>query len=175
METTVRYKIFRTNWGYFGLAGTEAGLLRAHLPLGDPTMVKTFLLKDLPCPRDDETLFTELRQQIIAYFQGLPVDFKADLPLVLNGLSPFAKLVLTACRRVTFGQTISYGGLARKIGRPAAARAVGRVMANNPLPLIVPCHRVIRGDSKIGGFSAPGGVRVKKRMLELELQALAAR
>jgi methylated-DNA-[protein]-cysteine S-methyltransferase len=83
-------------------------------------------------------------------------------------MSAFARSVLGACREIRFGQTMSYEGLARKAGKPKAVRAVGRVMARNPLPLIIPCHRVVHCDGKIGGFSAIGGVSLKKRMLEME-------
>ena len=94
------------------------------------------------------------------------------MPVVLDEFSPFARAVLNVCRDVTFGRTIAYGQLAQKAGSPFAARAVGVVMAHNPLPLIIPCHRVVRSDGKIGGFSAQGGPALKKRMLELERQAL---
>ena len=81
---------------------------------------------------------------------------------------------MTACRDIKFGQTISYSGLAKRIGRAGSARAVGNALAKNPLPLIIPCHRVVRNDGKIGGFSAKGGITLKKKMLELEHQALEA-
>ena len=78
---------------------------------------------------------------------------------------------MTACRDIRFGQTVSYGRLAEMAGKPGAARAVGRALAKNPLPLIIPCHRVICANGKIGGFSAPGGVTLKKRLLQLEQEA----
>jgi O-6-methylguanine DNA methyltransferase len=89
-------------------------------------------------------------------------------------LSLFAGRVLTACGDIKFGQTISYGRLAKKIGRAGAARAVGGALAKNRLPLIIPCHRVIRSDGKIGGFSAAGGTTIKKGMLELERKILSS-
>ena len=173
MQKTIRYTVFRTKWGYFGLASTEKGLLRTHLPLPKPQSVKRRLLKGLPAPRYDRTLFNTLQKQIIAYFEGTYVDFDPDIPIVLDGFSQFAIRVLTACRKISFGQTISYGRLAKKARSPAAARAVGHVMADNPLPLIIPCHRVIRSDGRIGGFSAPGGTKLKTRLLQLEREALA--
>jgi methylated-DNA-[protein]-cysteine S-methyltransferase len=87
---------------------------------------------------------------------------------VLDGCTRFARDVLTACRAVSFGQTASYLELAAEIGRPDTVRAVGGALAKNPLSLIVPCHRIIRSDGKIGGFSASGGIAIKKRLLQLE-------
>ena len=172
MQKTIRYAVFRTKWGYFGLAATEKGLLRTHLPLPEPRNLKRQLLQGLPAPQYDKTLFNTLAKQIIAYFEGTYVNFDRNIPIVLDGLSQFAGRVLTACRKISFGQTTSYGQLAKKAGTPAAARAVGRVMANNPLPLIIPCHRVICSDGRIGGFSAQGGTKLKNRLLQFERKVL---
>jgi methylated-DNA-[protein]-cysteine S-methyltransferase len=90
------------------------------------------------------------------------------MPILLEGFSRFARRVLAACRQIRLGEVVTYSGLARKTGRQAAARAVGNALAKNPLPLIIPCHRVIRSDGRIGGFSGPGGATMKKRLLELE-------
>jgi methylated-DNA-[protein]-cysteine S-methyltransferase len=172
MQKSIRYTVFRTKWGYFGLASTEKALLRTLLPLPKPQSVKRRLLKDLPAPQYDKTLFNTLQKQVIAYFEGTYVNFNPNIPIVLDGFSQFAGWVLTACRKISFGQTISYGQLAQKAGSPTAARAVGRVMANNPLPLIIPCHRVIQSNGCIGGFSAPGGKKLKNKLLQFEQEAL---
>lgn len=172
MQKVIRYAVFRTKWEYFGLAGTEKALLRTHLPLPEPQNLKRRLLEGLPAPQYDKNLFNTLQKQIIAYFEGTYVNFDPNIPIVLDGFSTFASRVLTACRNIGFGQTISYGQLAQKIRRPAAARAVGRVMASNPLPLIIPCHRVIRSDGRIGGFSAPSGTKLKNKLLKLERESL---
>ena len=173
MQKTIRYAVFRTKWGYFGLAGTEKGLLRTCLPLPEPQDVKRQLLQGLLAPQYDKTLFNTLAKQIIAYFESAYVNFDPNIPIVLDGLSTFASRVLTACRKISFGQTVSYGELAQKAGTPAGARAVGRVMANNPLPLIIPCHRVICSDGRLGGFSAKGGTKLKNRLLHFEREVRA--
>ena len=232
-SVAIKYTIFKTKWGWFGLAGIEKGLLRTCLPLADSEKVKSHLLSSIrkascgenrASPQDayrrsiefDKPLFKTLQEQITAYFEGACVNFSRDIPLVLGygksfchcelreamrgNLTEFTKQVLTACRDIKFGQTISYGQLAQKIDRPTvaspirnsmkgrkpqkgkisnAARAVGNALAKNPMPLIIPCHRVVcspclrRGKlvpakAGIGGFSAPGGVNLKKKMLELE-------
>lgn len=172
MQKAVKYTIFETKWGYFGLAGTEYGLLRTRLPAAEYETVKSRLLKDIQKARCDKTLFKELAEQITTYFEGTYVNFSPDVPIALDGLSQFAKLILTTCRSITFGQTVSYGQLAKMAGGAGAAKAVGGVMAKNPLPLIIPCHRVVCANGKVGGFSAAGGVTLKKRMLKLEQQTL---
>jgi methylated-DNA-[protein]-cysteine S-methyltransferase len=166
----VYYTIFNTEWGYFGLVATEDGLIRTCLPEPNPEKIKARLLKNLPAARHSQWLFNPIQQQIIAYFRGARVDFFADIPIVLDEFSPFTQRVLTACRKIPFGQTISYLELAKKVQCPSGSRAVAGALAKNPLPLIIPCHRVISSDGKIGGFSAPGGVNLKKRLLKLEGQ-----
>ena len=178
MQKAIKYTIFKTKWGYFGLVGTEFALLRTHLPAPEPEKIKRQLLKNLSFVNRDsriefeKALFKELQKQIIAYFEGFLVNFEPNLPLVLEGLSSFSSSVLTACREIRFGRTISYSGLAKSISRPIAGRAVGNALAKNPLPLIIPCHRVVRINGKIGGFSTPGGTNLKAKLFELEKQVL---
>ncbi len=170
MQEATRYTIFKTKWGYFGLAGTELGLLRTGLPSQKPEKIRRELLNNLETAQFDKGLFKKLQERITAYFDGAYVNFDKDVPIITDGLSFFAGQVLNTCRDIRFGETISYGGLAKETGRAGAARAVGGALAKNPLPLIVPCHRVVRSDGKIGGFSAAGGITLKKKMLELERQ-----
>jgi methylated-DNA-[protein]-cysteine S-methyltransferase len=178
MQKTMKYTIFKTKWGYFGLASTDNGLLRTCLPPPfcfakakqrgpEREKIKSQLLRYFPSAQYDKALFKTAQEQITAYFEGVRVDFRT-LPVVLAGLGLFTRRVLTACRKIAFGQTVSYGRLAEMAGKPGAARAVGGVMAKNPLPLIIPCHRVICTDGGLGGFSAPGGITLKKRLIQLE-------
>lgn len=153
-----------TKWGYFGLAVGDEGLVRTCLPLAGPEKVESQLLQNLRNPRYDKSLYKTAQEQITAYFEGACVDFK-NIPIILDGFSPFQRSVLSTCRNIEFGRTVTYSGLAKKIGRPDAVRAVGGAVARNPLPLIIPCHRIVRSDGKIGGFSAPGGTKLKKRIL----------
>ena len=171
MQKVIKYTIFKTKWGYFGLAGTEFALCRTHLPEPEHEKVKSQLLKNLSSINRasniecNKRLFKAIQEQIIAYFEGTCVNFSPALPLILDGFSDFARQVLATCRNIEFGRTISYGQLAKMAGRPGSARAVGGVMAKNPLPLLIPCHRIIRSDGKIGGFYATGGTTLKKRLL----------
>lgn len=174
MQKVIKYVIFKTRWGHFGLAGTEHALCQSQLPGPKPEKIKSLLLKNFHHPQLDNTFFKTLQEQIAAYFEGACINFSRDIPLSLDGFSSFGISVLTVCRVIEFGRTISYGQLAKKSGRPNASRAVGGVLAKNPLPLLIPCHRVIRSDGKLGGFSAPGGTTLKKKMLELERKILSS-
>ena len=107
-------------------------------------------------------LFTEAERQILEYLDGKRQAF--DLPFALLG-TPFQLSIWNAARLIPYGETITYGELAQIIGKPRAARAVGNAMGANPLPLIVPCHRVLAADG-IGGFSY--GVDIKRTLLRLE-------
>ncbi|OHB85787.1 MAG: hypothetical protein A2Z38_08255 [Planctomycetes bacterium RBG_19FT_COMBO_48_8] len=174
MQKVIKYVIFQTKWGYFGLAGTKSALYRTQLPGPELKIIESRLLKNLPGAQFDVTFFKILQENIAAYFEGSYVNFSPNIPVVLDGFGGFSREVLTACREIEFGQRITYSGLAQKAGRPAASRAVGNALAKNPLPLIIPCHRVLRTDGKMGGFSAPGGRSFKKRLLALEHKALKA-
>ncbi len=168
----IKYVIFKTKWGHFGLAGIEYGLCRTQLPGPNPEKIRSLLLKNLPDGQLDKNFCKNLQEQITAYFEGDYLKFSRDIPLILDGFSSFGTSVLTTCREIEIGQTITYGKLAKKAGRPNASRAVGSTLAKNPLPLIIPCHRIIRSDGKMGGFSAPGGITLKKKMIELECKAI---
>lgn len=179
VEKAIKYTIFKTKWGYFGLAGSEDGLSRTCLPLSNPEKVKSRLLIASETPQFEKQLFKKVQEQIIAYFEGERVNFQPDIPIVLvgqtsarrDGYSDFCRSVLIACREIKFGETVSYLGLAKKTGRPAASRAVGNALAQNPLPLIIPCHRIIRSDGGLGGFSAAGGTNIKAKLLKNERRA----
>jgi methylated-DNA-[protein]-cysteine S-methyltransferase len=109
----------------------------------------------------------ELAERLKAYARGKHVDFD-DFPLDFAGLTPFRRAVTEACRKIGYGKVISYRELARRAGHPDAARAVGQVMATNRWPIIVPCHRIIASGGSLGGYSAPNGLMLKKRLLALE-------
>jgi len=108
-----------------------------------------------------------LVEQLQAYAAGVVVEFD-EIELDPGSLSPFRRRVLRQCRRIPYGQTLTYGQLAARAGSPGAARAVGGCMAANRIPVIIPCHRVVSSGGRIGGFSAVRGVRTKQRLLAME-------
>jgi methylated-DNA-[protein]-cysteine S-methyltransferase len=104
---------------------------------------------------------------IVALMAGDPRDLR-DVPLDERGIDDFRRAVYEATREIAPGTTRSYGDVARAIGRPDGARDVGAALSRNPFPVIVPCHRVVAANGALTGFSAPGGLATKRRMLELE-------
>jgi O-6-methylguanine DNA methyltransferase len=143
------------------------------LPLGEGRVRagesgKLFRTNSLAEPMEGDSDPPELLiSRLRAYCDGQSDDF-LDVPLDLNDLTDFQRRVSLACRQIPWGQTCTYGELASRIGSPGAARAVGSVMARNRLPIVIPCHRVLGAGRRLGGYSAPGGLDTKRRLLSLE-------
>lgn len=111
----------------------------------------------------DNPLLDDFVEQLKAYFNGTLQTFSVAIDLQVPG---FTAEVLGAARKIKYGQTMTYGQLAERIGRPNACRAVGNALGANPLPLVIPCHRVIAANGQLGGFSA--GLQIKRQLLEHE-------
>jgi methylated-DNA-[protein]-cysteine S-methyltransferase len=157
------YTVFPTDCGWIGILDSVDGLVQTTLPL--PSRQEAVSLLD----RTNGAVFSPQRNEdlvgrYIAYFKGEKVSFadKLDLDMATD----FQRLVWETARQIPGGETRSYGWLAGRIGRPAAARAVGQALGRNQLPIIVPCHRVLAADGSLGGFT--GGLEQKKLLLELE-------
>jgi methylated-DNA-[protein]-cysteine S-methyltransferase len=135
-----------------------------------PEVRFTFAAGD--CPEGDEELAVEVLDRLARFTAGEVVAFQ-DVPIAMGHLSLFQRRVVKACRAIPAGERRTYGQLATAAGSAGAARAVGQVMASNRVPLIVPCHRVVAAGGRLGGFSAPNGLAMKRRLLELEAYALA--
>lgn len=115
---------------------------------------------------------SEFRDRMDAFAAGNLVQW-LDVTIDLAGKTPFQRRVIAACRQIPPGATRTYGQLAAAADSPGAARAVGQIMAANRHPIVVPCHRVIAADGSLGGFSGPGGLRLKRRLLALERNMIA--
>jgi methylated-DNA-[protein]-cysteine S-methyltransferase len=115
-------------------------------------------------PQRDDEQFEAVRERLRAYFRGEKVLF--DFPLDLRGVSVFQKAVWDQTRRISYGATVSYQKLAAELGKPHQARAVGRALGANPVPLLIPCHRVVHEDGSLGGYT--GGLQWKQRLLAIE-------
>ena len=164
------YYLFETAAGFCAIAWGERGITRFHLPTSTAAATERSLLRRLidaepGTPPADVIAVVEAAKR---YFAGEKVDF-SKVSLDLDGQDEFFRKIYAAARRLGWGQTTTYGSLAQQVGAgPEAARDVGQAMARNPVPLIIPCHRVLAAGGKLGGFSAPGGSMTKQRMLEME-------
>ena len=156
--------IFQTSLGWFGLLGTGQAVRRVQIGHPSAAAVRRALQGKFVTETDWSP---ELRHRLEDFTEGARDDF-SDVPLLLPTLTPFQTRVLEHVRRIGYGLTESYGEVARRVGSPRAARAVGSVMAGNPVPLLIPCHRVVSSSGRLGGFSAPQGPRLKQRLLALE-------
>ena len=176
MAGTSRYQLFRTAAGVAALGWNGTGVTCLRLPAPTASETERSLLRRAP-----DAVRTEPPAKVravidaaIRYFAGEHVEFFA-VPVDLGEQSPFFARVYDRVRRLGWGETTSYGAIAQELGAaPEYARDVGQAMATNPVPLIVPCHRVLAAGGKIGGFSAPGGSLSKAHMLELEGVAVTA-
>ena len=169
MPTSQHYCLFDTAIGPCGVAWSDDGLTHLQLPEADRVATERRLSKSArrDAPDDPPEPIAQAIASLRAYFAGEPVDFSA-IALDLADVPAFHRKVYDAARRVGFGHTVSYGALARELGDPGAARAVGQALGRNPLPVIVPCHRVLAANRQMGGFSAFGGTATKRRLLALE-------
>jgi methylated-DNA-[protein]-cysteine S-methyltransferase len=153
----IYYHYMESPIGKLLVAGNEKGLHFISFPKRDKPSLPQHDW------REDPTPLHEALRQLEAYFSGKLKTFSLSLSL---NVRPFQKKVLTALCRVPYGETISYGMLAEKIGKPKASRAVGQANAKNPIPIVIPCHRVIGSNGKLTGFG--GGISTKQALLDLE-------
>jgi methylated-DNA-[protein]-cysteine S-methyltransferase len=160
--STLAYTSMESPIGPLLLAGDQGGLHMVYFVNGRRP-------KSLPRAWvEDKKPFKEVIRQLKTYFDGKLTDF--DLPLVLDG-TEFQLLVWRSLQKIPYGETISYGQLAKRIGSPDAARAVGLANGSNPIPIIIPCHRVIGSNGDLTGFG--GGLPIKKKLLALESKQLS--
>jgi methylated-DNA-[protein]-cysteine S-methyltransferase len=171
-EKELHYAVWATAWGPMGAAAGPAGVSRIELPHYQPDDLEQLLAWQHPNARRDDEALAALIDLAQRYFNAEPVDF-GDVTCDLPAAGSFTGKVLRACREIPPGETRGYGELAKAIGRPDAARAVATALGKNPLPLVIPCHRVTYADGRLGGFSAPGGEPLKRRLLELEQRVTA--
>jgi len=165
-----RYHVFETAHGFTAIAWNGEGITALRLPDAAPHAAENALLRRLPdaIPADPPSAVAQVITAAKRYFAGEAIDFR-EVPVELGAQEPFFARVYAHIRQLGWGETTTYGAVAKALGAgPEMARAVGQAMARNPVPLIVPCHRVLAAGGKIGGFSAPGGSNAKIRMLALE-------
>ncbi len=161
--------LFDTALGTCAVAWTAQGLKWVQLPEANETGLRARLRNQLGAVPEATPPAAVARciRQVQRHLGGTPSDF-LGIELDTAALTPFGRRVYQALRKIGPGRTVSYGQLAALAGSPGGARAVGGAMARNPWPVVVPCHRVVSADGKLGGFSAHGGTLTKARLLALE-------
>ncbi|WEX11205.1 methylated-DNA--[protein]-cysteine S-methyltransferase [Chelativorans sp. AA-79] len=163
------HHIFETAFGFCGIAWNEHGICRFMLPMSAPGPAEGRMVGRLSssCAAEPAGFAAEGVAAARRYFDGGREDFSA-FPVDLDGVDPFRHAIYQAARRLGYGETTTYGGLAADAGFPQTARETGVALGRNPVPLIVPCHRILAAGGRLGGFSAPGGTATKQKMLALE-------
>ena len=169
MAGPLGFCLFHTAIGPCGIAWTQDALAAVQLPEADEVGTRRRLLRytgEAPeAPPPDFVRAAIARIQ--ALLRGAHDDL-SDLPLDLHGVPPFHRKVYEVTRAIPPGEVLTYGEVARRIGEPGAARAVGQALGRNPFAPVIPCHRVRAAGGRPGGFSAEGGADTKLRMLEIE-------
>jgi len=160
----IKFATVNTKFGWVGVGGSEAGLVLLTLPKSSRKATLSEI-KELAADAVEDTFaFGDLPNRLQRYFNGDMVLFPDRIDL--SGATTFHRAVWDATLSIPYGETRTYAWVAQQIGKPRALRAVGKALARNPFPIIVPCHRVVASNGNLGGFR--GGLELKKRLLELE-------
>ncbi|MDH4988573.1 methylated-DNA--[protein]-cysteine S-methyltransferase [Aminobacter anthyllidis] len=177
MDASISYPlpahaVFETALGFMALAWSDNGLTRLCLPEKTHAAAERRLLRlaghgVVAGDRTPPLWITNLIADIRRYADGADVDF-SEVPVDLAGVDDFRRDIYAAARNLHYGETTTYGGLAEKAGRKGLFRETGSALGANPIPLVIPCHRILAAGGKIGGFSATGGSSMKEKMLVLE-------
>ena len=164
MSSELKYFIFHTGPGWIGIVSSAKGLLSTTLPQPSAQEAHLQLGTEVNQAVQAPSLFADLAERFSVYFRGQKTTFPDKLDL--SGATSFQRRVWQQTRLIPYGETRSYLWIAQQINQPAAARAVGQALGRNPLPIIIPCHRVVTSDGSLGGFS--GGLEMKRYLLGLE-------
>ena len=166
MTQQLSYITFSTDMGWVGILGSAKGLLGTTLPQHSVQEVCQLLGNSVNHATWSPHPFKDLMERLRVYFSRHRTTFPDKLDL--SRATHFQREVWDITRLIPYGETRSYAWVAEQVKKPGAARAVGQALGKNPLPIIVPCHRVIASDGKLGGFS--GGVEMKRYLLSLEAE-----
>lgn len=169
MTSNSAFALFDTAVGFCAVVWSERGITGVQLPERDARATREHVRKRFPDARESEPpdSVTRAIAGMTALLNGDASDFDS-VPLDLEGLSEFNRKVYAVARSIPSGATLTYGEVAERLGDKLLARAVGQALGENPIPLIIPCHRVLAAGGKAGGFSAPGGSVTKLRLLTIE-------
>jgi O-6-methylguanine DNA methyltransferase len=159
------YKVLDTSLGRIGIAASELGICQIKLKIDSEAAYRQYLIEDLGMtPLRADRQLQKATAALRCYLSRGQPDF--SFPLDLSKTTKFEHRVFKEVRRIPYGTVRTYKEIARSIGSPRAARAVGQALKRNPIPIIIPCHRVVKSDGSLGGFSQ--GVELKQKLLEIE-------
>ncbi len=163
--------VFETKMGWLAIAGKDGVL--TSIKIGHPSedlALRAFIVEEGLSDAHIEigNWNRDLREKLTRFTDGDPISFDHVQLTWPKPLTRFRKRVISETRRISWGNTLTYGEVAKRAGSPAAARAVGTAMSSNRFPFVVPCHRVVGSAGGLGGFTAPGGVGLKERLLMME-------
>ena len=162
---TVYYSLLSSPIGKIGVAATRQGICRISLNETSIASFRNRILKEYSCTAiQNKEFFKTLSPKMRAYFSGQGLKSKNSIDLLVG--TRFQQRVWRALRSIPYGQTRSYRSIAESIGHPKSSRAVGTACGRNPLPILIPCHRVVKADGQLGGFT--GGLGLKRHLLNLE-------
>jgi methylated-DNA-[protein]-cysteine S-methyltransferase len=166
----LRFTVFETEMGWLGIAGTSIGISKLTLPMRNrESAVKSITESNNPeIDSSEEAYFSDAIDSLKKYFKGQKVNF--SLPLDLDEGTDFQRSIWEATKSIPYGELRSYGWVAQQIGNPKSARAVGQALGANPIPIIIPCHRVVASDGSLHGFT--GGLHLKEKLIALEREKL---
>ncbi|MGE0577983.1 MAG: methylated-DNA--[protein]-cysteine S-methyltransferase [Reyranella sp.] len=167
--TAPGFALFETPLGVCGIAWNANGITGLQLPEASAEATRTRLRRRWPGAHESEPPADVQRaiDRVLALLGGAAIDL-SDVALDLDEVPEFHRKVYAVARTIPPGRTLTYGDIARRLGVPQEAREVGQALGRNPVAIIVPCHRVLAANGRMGGFSANGGVATKRRMLEIE-------
>lgn len=169
MAIAARYCLFDTAYAACGIAWRDGAVARLQLPEADSQATESRLRRFTGDRQKSAppAVIADLIVRLQDYFAGTPAEFGEVAADLGGGASPY-RAIYRAVQALHWGETASYGEIARRVGAPATAQMVGQAMARNPVPIIVPCHRVLAAGHALGGFSAYGGIALKERLLMME-------
>ena len=161
------YTLFKTPIGWCGLVRTKKGLMSILIGYSKRHQLIKHIKKTFENTITKVSPTDKLIDTIIRFSSGENIPF-GRYKMDWSSLTPFECAVLNETMKIPYGTVTTYGSLAQKIGSPRGSRAVGNTLSHNPFPLLIPCHRIVRSDGKIGGFSAGGGKELKEKLLRME-------
>jgi methylated-DNA-[protein]-cysteine S-methyltransferase len=167
--TAPAFTLFATPIGTCSLIWKDETVIGLRLPEASPAATRTRITRRWAGAQEQTPppAMQQIIDRVLRLLDGERVDL-SDVPLDFGGSPELHRRIYAVARTIPPGQTMTYGEIARRLGVPHESREVGQAMGKNPIAIIVPCHRVLGADGKMGGFSAAGGVAIKRRILEIE-------